>query len=42
VAPGAVLAAACGYALRIEAWPGDDLAALLPHRPVLEPAVYAL
>ena len=37
VAPGTVLAAACGYALRIEAWQGDGLAQLLPHRPALDP-----
>lgn len=42
VAPGTVLAAACGYALRIEAWQGDGLAQLLPHRPQLLSATTAL
>lgn len=37
VAPGHVLAATCAFALRIEAHAGDDLRALLPARPVLQP-----
>ena len=35
VVPGQVLAATCGFALRIEAHGGEDLAALLSMRPAL-------
>ena len=35
IAPGQVLAATCGFALRIEAHAEDDLVALLPARPAL-------
>jgi hypothetical protein len=42
VTPAAVLASACGYALRIEAWPSDELAPLLAHRPTLDPRECAL